>query len=63
MKKQYFHLPKLCYFIKEKIIDEKDIPTSTFASVFDSILLNFEDRFGKLKNMTNIKTSFGSFYV
>ncbi|OAF67748.1 hypothetical protein A3Q56_04426 [Intoshia linei] len=43
MKKQYFHLPKLYYFIKEKIIDEKDIPTSTFASVFDLILLNFED--------------------
>lgn len=47
MQKQYFHFSQLSALIEQQGIDQNNIPTTTFAAVFDSILKQFDDRFGE----------------
>ena len=52
MQKQYFHFSQLSALIEtEQGVDQSDVPTTTFAAVFDSILKQFDDRFGEFHGM------------
>lgn len=51
MQKQYFHFFQLSALIEQQGIDQNNIPTTTFAAVFDSILKQFDDRFEEFHGM------------
>ena len=44
---QHLHFSQLSALIEQQGINQSDVPTTTFAAVFDSIFKQFDDRFGE----------------